>query len=222
MRLSLTMAVVLAAAALLAIPAGAEPTPSEVSISWELDILLEGLPRAIQVRVPAKATPQVFWYLRYTVTNRTGQDQVFVPDFSLYTDTAQVVPTGRGVHPVVFETIKKLHNDVFLLDTTGMTGKLLQGSDNAKSGVAIWKDFDPKAGMFDVFVGGLSGEATEVVLPVPILVKEVDVMTGENIETVKDRAILTKTLRLSCSIPGEASSRLQSQPTLIARDWVMR
>ncbi len=222
MRLALTAMVILAAAALLVIPAQAEPTPSEISVSWELDIHLEGLPRAIQVRVPGKASPQIFWYLRYTVTNRTGKDQVFVPDFSLYTDTAQVVPAGRGVHPAIFETIKKLHNDVFLLDTTGMTGKLLQGSDNAKSGVAIWKDFDANAGMFEVFIGGLSGEATEVILPVPIRVEEVDVMTGEMIETVKDRAILTKTLRLSCSIPGEASARLQSQPTLIARNWVMR
>ena len=103
-----------------------------------------------------------------------------------------------------------------------MTGKLLQGSDNAKSGVAIWKDFDPAAGMFDVFIGSLSGETAEVVLPVPIHVEEVDVMTGEIIETVKDRAILTKTLRLSCSIPGEASARLRSQTTLVKRDWVMR
>ena len=222
MKLALSAAVLLAAAAMLAIPAGAEPTPSEISSSWELDILLEGLPTAIQVRVPGKSNPQIFWYLRYTVTNRTGKDQVFVPDFSLYTDTAQVVPAGRGVHPIVFETVKKMHNDVFLQDTTGMTGKLLQGSDNAKSGVAIWKNFDPAAGMFDVFVGSLSGETVEVVLPVPIRVEEVDVMTGELIETVKDRAILTKTLRLSCSIPGEASARLQSQPTLITRDWVMR
>ena len=74
----------------------------------------------------------------------------------------------------------------------GLTGKLLQGEDNAKSGVAIWRDFDAKAGAFDLLLGGLSGETAEIQLPKPIEVVETDT-DGKETVVLKSKAILSKT-----------------------------
>ncbi len=203
-------------------PAKPAPKPSEVPISWQLEFHAADVPHPIRVRVPGKSTPETFWYMRYTVTNRTGEDRIFVPDFVLYTDTGQVVRSGKRVPLIVFETVKKLHNDVLLTNVTGMTGKILQGEDNAKDGVAIFRDFDPKAGEFDIFVGGLSGETVELVLPRPIKVVEVDVKTGEKKKVTKTRVVLTRTLHLRYKIPGEQQARFRTKARLAKKTWVMR
>ena len=108
-----------------------------------------------------------------------------------------------------------------LKDMTGMTGKLLQGEDNAKDGVVIWPAFDPKAGAFDLFLGGFSGETAEVQLPSPIKVAEIDFKGKENVVT-KTKIILSKALQQTYSIPGEAAARLLTQPKLVKQQWVMR
>jgi len=222
MRLIKIVLITLAAVSVSAWPLLGEPRPSEIPTSWELQFQIDNPPTAIVLTVPGKDKPQLFWYMRYTVTNHTGKDQVFIPDFTLYTDTGQLIRAGKGVHSSVFEAIKKLHNDVLLRDVTAMTGKLLQGDDNAKSGVAIWPDFDPKAGAFDIFVGGLSGEAAEIILPKPIQVSDIDVKTGKRHTVTKSKLVVTKTLRLRYAIPGGAPSRRFTPVKPIGRDWVMR
>lgn len=222
MNLRATALVVAAVTSLLVWPVLGEPKPSEIPVSWELGFRYPDPPQAIQVHIPGKGAPRLFWYFRYSVTNRTGKDQVFVPDFSMYTDTGKLTEAGKGVHSVVFDAIKRLHNDVFLRDTTAMTGKLLQGEDNTKGGVAIWRDFDPQAGAFDIFVGGLSGEAAEIILPKPVQVSEIDVKTGDRHTVTKKKLVVTKTLRLHYSVPGEAAARAFTPATSIRKDWVMR
>jgi len=221
-RTSVLLLVVLTALVFVASPAHPAIEPSTVPISWELGFRIANPPQSIRVRVPGEAEPVTFWYMRYTVINRTGKDRIFVPDFVLYTDTGQVVHGGKNVPVAVFETIKKLHNDVLLTDITGMTGKLLQGEDNAKDGVAIFRDFDPKAGAFDIFVGGLSGETAELALPRPIEVMEVDAKTGEKKKVTKTSVVLTKTRHLYDKIPGEAKARPRTQVKLAKKTWVMR
>ena len=56
-------------------------------------------PTPIRVNIPGKDVPQVYWYLRYTVTNNTGRDQIFMPDFVLYTDTGEVRETEAALLP---------------------------------------------------------------------------------------------------------------------------
>jgi len=216
------VAVLAMAVATVCIPLRGQPEPSEFPSSWQLDFRYPELPQAIEVRVPGQSEPQLFWYLRYTVTNHTGEDQVFVPDFTLYTDTGQLIEAGKGVHWTVFEAIKSVHNDVFLRDTTEMAGKLLQGEDNAKTGVAIWPDFDPKAGGFDIFIGGLSGEAAQIALPKPVEVNEIDVTTGQRRTVTKTQLVLSKTLRMRFGIVGDAEARATTPVELIQKDWVMR
>jgi hypothetical protein len=198
----------------------APPKPAEISRQWQLDVKFEK-PMPIQVALAGEASARTFWYMRYTVTNRTGGDRIFVPEFILYTDTGQILRAGHKVPTSVFQDVKALYNDPLLLDVSAMSGKLLQGADNAKEGVAIWPDFDGEAGAFDVFVSGLSGETMEMKLPKPIRVNETDIY-GKTREIVKDRIILSKTLKMHFSVPGEAAARLSSGMKLDGETWVMR
>jgi hypothetical protein len=219
----LTAAIVLTIAALVAAihpVATAAPEPSELPESWQLDIQYDN-PQPIQVAVPGESAPQTYWFMKYTVTNRTGDERIFVPEFVLYTETGQVLRSGEGVPINVFRTVKKVLNDPLLKSQSEMTGQILQGADNAKSGVAIWKDFDPKAGQVDIFVGGLSGETAVVTLPVAVTVREIDVR-GKVREVEKKSIVLSKTLELTYSAPGETPARSRQPMKLLAKDWVMR
>lgn len=213
-------ALVIFSTALLVGQAKTAPKPSPVPVQWEIDIDVQK-PKALRVRATGESPARVFWYMVYTVTNNTPKDQVFVPEFTLYTDTGQILRAGQQVPTTVFDAIKNTANDPLLRDTIGVAGKLLQGTDNAKTGVAIWPDFDPQAGAFDVFIGGLSGETTEIKLPEPIDVRQRDAK-GEIKTVTKDKMILSKTLHLRYSILGEAAARLGVTPSLVSKDWIMR
>lgn len=202
-------------------PAVTAPEPTEVPTSWLLDFEYER-PSAISIRLPGEDSPRVYWVMLYTVTNNTGADRIFVPDFVLYTDNGQVVRAGTGVPSRVFEHVKRVYNQPLLKDLTAITGRLLQGEDNARTGVAIWPDYDPDAGSFDVFVGGLSGESAEVALPAPVTVREIDPFTGKMQDVRKTRMVLTRTLRIRYAVPGEAAGRLNAPVRKVKADWVMR
>lgn len=198
----------------------AAPRPNEVPIKWELEIDYRP-PQVIQIPVAGASRPQTFWYMRFRVTNRTGADQVFIPDIALYTDTGQLIRAGQRTPMSVFRAIRKLHNDPFLKDTTSITGKILQGADNSKDGVAIWPDFDAQAGSIDIFFGGLSGESAEVVLPTPVKVRVIG-EDGKMAEKEIDKIVLVKTLRLRFEVPGEAGARAGVAVKQMKEDWVMR
>lgn len=215
-----TIVLVGAGLTLFVVPARTAPKPAEIPESWELEFEYEKI-KPLRIRLPGRSEPELFWYMCYTVTNRTGEDQVFVPQCVMYADTGQVLRAGKGVPPVVFKTVKKLLNNPLLKDNSSMGGKLLQGEDNAKDGVAIWADFDPKAGVVDVFFGGVSGEKIEVRLPKPVSITETDV-TGKTQTVMKDKVVLAKTLMLRYSIPGEAAARLTAPVKLLSTSWVMR
>lgn len=218
MKLS-AAALVLAAAIPTVLAAGA-PQPSELSLTWELTIEADML-RSIRLKLPGHERPQTFWYMRFTVINNSESEQIFIPEFVLYTDTGQVIKVGQDVPTAVFNELKKIYNDPLMMSMVNVTGKILRGEDNGKRGVAIWPDFDPKAAQVDVFVGGLSGETAEIELPVPIETTEYD--DEGNKQTVKrDKIILNKTLQLSYSIPAEAAARAQATVKLLAQKWVMR
>ena len=211
---------VMATIGLFATDALTVPEPSDVPVTWEFDFE-HGRPRPIQVKVPGKDKPQTFWYLMFTVGNSTGEEQTFAPEFVLYTDTGQVLRAGRKVPMKVFQTIREAHNAPLLKRIEDMTGKLLQGEDNAKDGVAIWPDFDPKAGAVDIFVGGLSDDKAEIKLPAPITVTESDGKGGEK-EVQRDTVVLSRTRKLSYNIPGEAAERFYTPARFLGATWVMR
>ena len=192
------------------------PRPAPLPTKWQLDFTFER-PQPIKIYLPGKAKPQLFWYLRYTLTNNTPTDQLFTPSFLLYTGTGQLL-TATG--PLLaFNAVKKHHNDPLLKRDTA--GKILRGTDNAKRGVAIWPDFDPEAGSFDLFIGGLSGETFVVDLPKPVVMTETE--ADGTVKKVKRSTLeLTKTLRISCTVPGEAAARIKVKVKVISKAWVMR
>jgi len=207
--------------ALMVVPAWTAPEAPEATNEWELTIDLKPL-ASIQVAVPGEKNPRMFWFLRYTVSNHTGEDQIFAPDVFLYTDTGQIVRAGKDVPPAVFNRIKSSFNDPLLKDQTAITGKLLQGEDNAKNGVAIFPTFDPKAGTVEIFFGGLSGYAEIIKLPVPVTVTEPD-LKGNPREVEKTELLLTKTLRLTYRHPVDPAGKpREKELQLVRQDWVMR
>ena len=206
------------------------PKPSTIPVAWEIEF--DSLaPRAIMVQPEGESHPRLFWYVKYTVTNHyrdkkgQPQDLIYTPSFTLYTDTGEVVKANMALPEAVYRQIVKIENDPLMISPAGMVGKdikLLHGDDNAKTSVAIWPDFDPKAGKFDIFVGGLSGENRTVVLQEPVTETRKDTITGEATTVTVDKIVLVKTLQLTYSIPGEASARRQTPPTLVEKKWVMR
>lgn len=200
----------------------APPKPSEYPVSWQLDIDYQA-PRPIMVTEPGQTKPKLFWYMTYVATNNTNEEQMFVPSFTLYTDTGEILPAGRNVPAAVVQAIRKLHRNPLLQEVSAVTGTILRGEDNAKDGVAIWPDFDPKAGKVDIFVGGLSGEVAVVKLPQGTTIKVTEPDGFGHEKTVdKDQIILSKTLRLRYSIPGEAKARPSTPATFVEKEWLMR
>ncbi len=215
-----SLAAVAVALGTIASVALCEPKPSKVPSAWELEIQLEQ-PQAIQVQLPGDKSPRTFWYVRYTVTNHTDQEQLFVPEFVLYTDTGQTLNAWSGVSPLVYNKIKELYNDPLLKDQSGMTGKLLRGEDNAKRGVAIFQSFDPKAGIVDLFVGGLSGETQTMDLPTPITVTEDK--DGQKVEVQKTQVVLSKTLYVKYQFPNSPNQvTARDRMAEVEKNWVMR
>ena len=177
------------------------PQPSLTPVSWQLKFQHHGLER-IFVTIDGKEQP--FWFMRYTVINKSGQDILFTPSFELVSDTGQVSQGYKDEHNIVFEKIKKLYNSNLLLSPANIVGKLLQGEDNAKDSVAIFPALDPDARKFQLFVSGLSGETAEVKNPV----------NGKPV-------LLQKTLELDFTIPGQAIG-IDPQVRLDETKWVMK
>ncbi|MCE5327626.1 MAG: hypothetical protein LLG01_14565 [Planctomycetaceae bacterium] len=197
------------------------PKPSEAQFKWQFDFRYDP-PRPIQVTLPGEKTKRTFWYVIFTVTNRTGVDRSYVPAFELYTDTGQLMAAGRNTPTFVFNKIKELHNLPLLVTMTSLIDKtLLQGEDNARHSVAVWQDIDPAAGGFDIFVGGLSGETAVVKLPQPVKTMQYD-SRGQAKEVMTDQLLLTKQLQLTYKLPGEASARVYNPAVFAGKQWVMR
>jgi len=210
----------LLAASWLAVPTVAAPKANNVQDTWTLDINYT-LPQPIMIRVPGQSVPKLYWYFTYTVINDTGEDQMFTPEIVLYTGTGQITQAGAGINPFVYQKIKKIHNDPFLLDGLSVTGNLLQGADNAKSGIVVFPNFDAKAASFDIFFGGLSGDSAVVKLPSSIEVTTIS-LDGKVTKTQKNSVILAKTLQLKYQIGTQARDRAEAKVKLEGKGWIMR
>ena len=200
--------------------ATAAPEPMVIPTEWELDIRYEA-PQPIRVKIPGENRVETFWYVLYTVTNHTGSDRVFVPQITLFTDTGQILLGSEGIYPSIFAAIKERHNNPYLEDLARISGRILQGEDNARDGVAIFRDFDEAARTVDVFIGGLSGETVVLDLPGEVDVAVTDIR-GRTTRQRKGRIVLHKTLQLTYEIPGVAEARLATPMRRVTQAWVMR
>ena len=192
------------------------PAPGLIPQSWELEFTFHD-PQRIVVHHAGSTEGTTYWYLLYSVTNRTDRDVDFHPTFELVTNSMQKSIGGEEISTTVFEAIKVRHHGdyPFLIQPSRVSGKLLQGEDNTISSVAIFRQFDPGANQFVVYVAGLSGEVTRVSNP------SFDPGHPESDDN-PPFFFLRKTLAVRYVLPGDVQSRKVTRPTRVGRDWVMR
>jgi hypothetical protein len=184
---------------------------------YTLDFQFER-PEPIVVTGPA-GEKQIYWYVFYTVTNRTGQDRLLVPAFTLFADTGAV--SRAGIYPAVFDAIKKLRKPKFLENAVQMMGKVLIGEDNARTGVAIFAPLSFKTTKFTIFVEGLSGEFIE--RPGPAAQPQASAIKIEEAKAEADKATrLRKTLALTYTLPSENWMTTLDQPVFKEKKWTWR
>ncbi|HTL27932.1 MAG TPA: hypothetical protein VL282_01875 [Tepidisphaeraceae bacterium] len=187
------------------------PKPSPYPISWELNFE-HSKPKRIVVDVPGQSTPKAYWYLTYTVTNKTDKEQTFLPIFQLVTKEGQVIRSDKNIPAKVFEAIKSREHIKYLEPYTKVAGELRIGDDQAKDSVAIWEEPESKMGTFSIYIGGLSGESV--------------FLKNEKGEQVKDAdgkpVILRKTLQLNYQIPGDEIRPGDDPVNEKDTTWVMR
>lgn len=133
---------------------------------WVLDFAFRPI-RLVTVEIPGKGRRLVH-YLYYQVINNTGAPRMFVPQFTLVTDTGK-----RYEDAVIPQAVENVTNredptrtTLGAVDIVGVippNGKK-EGIDDAVYGVAVWEGVDPVADRFSIFVRGLS-DGYQVVTP---------------------------------------------------------
>ena len=187
------------------VQAGKYPQPSIYPISWQLDFK-HGMPKRIVVG------NQGYWYMTYTVTNKTGQEQIWAPTFEMVDNDGKIVKAGHGVDPSAFDKIQSIEKNRFLLPTNQAVGDLHQGDDQAKDSVAIWKEPNPRMGTFKIFVTGLSGEV--------VVLKDDD---GKEVKGPDGTPVLLrKTLELTYAVYGDEYYPQRHEVHQLGETWVMR
>jgi len=188
---------------------GQYPKPSPFPVAWELTFE-HGEPRRVVVPGP-NGVPRAYWYMTYSVTNKSDREQVFLPRFELLTREGKVVESDRNIPAAVFAKIKQREGNQFLEPFTSIGGTIRVGEDEAKDGVAIWEEPLLRMGDFTIFVSGLSGET--------ITMKD---SSGAEVKGVDGKPIiLRKTLQLDYSLPGdERADDALVKP--VGEQWVMR
>ena len=222
--------------------AQAQSKPSPYPISWELQFDYSK-PRRIVVTPPGGGAPQGYWYLTYTITNHGKQEVTYLPIFHMLIDDGslirsdgyrylkvdgQVQPVmrwirtedgqttqGREVIPAnVIEEIRKREKNPHLEPVYLISGSVRLGEDQAREGVAVWPEPDPRMGHFSVLVGGLSGESTTLK----------DAQGNDILRDTKDGKkpiVLNKTLKIDYQMLGDGRIGDDSVQ-FSSQEWIMR
>jgi hypothetical protein len=95
-------------------------------------------------------------------------------------------------------------------------GVLRVGEDQAKDGVAIWKEPTPEMGRFKIFVGGLSGESTQ------LTDDKGQVVQQTTKDGKKETIVLWKTLQIEYHMIGDDRFPGNDPVELVEKQWVMR
>jgi hypothetical protein len=211
-----TLARTLLACTICASACIAAPKAGLVSKSWELDFEFHD-PQRIHVQLPGDDHETTFWYVLYRVTNQTGKDVQFFPSFRFMTDTFKIVKAGEQVSPSVYRAIGARHRKQypFFAAPWKITGLLLQGSVNARTSVAVFRTFDPKASKFSLYVSGLSGQMQRENNPF----YDPKLPAGKANEQF---FLFQRTLKVRYDLPGDPSTRSAATPIRRSREWVMR
>jgi hypothetical protein len=183
-------------------PPEAYPTPSRYPVAWQFDFT-HSMPKRVIVNIPGQANPEAYWYMTYQVTNNSDQERMFLPVFEMVTETGEVIRSDKNIPATVFNVIKDRERNRFLQPAAQVAGELRLGEDQAKDGVAIWKEPMAEMGRFSIFVSGLSGEYARTKI-------------GEQ------DFILRKTLQLDYHVRGDEIKPGHDEVNPVEERWVMR
>mgnify|MGYP006267818355 CR=1 FL=1 len=179
------------------------PQPDPLPRRWEFDVEPGSL-RVASVDVPGEG-PSAFYYMTYKVTNNTGEDRFLAPLFELATDDGDIVRSGLGVPRVVSEELLARQRNELLLDEISAQGMLLQGRENAREALVVWRADDLDVDEVVVYAAGFSGETETIRRP----------DTGEEV-------VLRKTLMLRHAVPGELNPRSRRPLERTMERWILR
>ena len=164
-------------------------------------------PRMVRVKEPGKPT-KLYWYMTYVIVNDTSKEHLFVPDFTLVTDTDKVY---RDVVAPAAERLARIRSDATVKYENSVTiaGPLPpakpDGRDYSKHGIAIFDSVDLKTDFFSIFVTGLSNGYQEVTDP-----------------KTKKTVIRRKTVRLKFAMPGDEFYPDEDEIFSQGWEWVYR
>jgi hypothetical protein len=191
------------------------PRPSPYPIAWELNFE-HSAPKRVVVTTRDTGTAQAFWYVTYTVTNLSKDEQKFLPVFELLSDDGKVIRSDADIPEVVLQTIRIREKAPDLRSVTQMAGIIRVGEDQAKEGVAVWREPDPRMGLFTIYVTGLSGEA--------VILKDDKGNTVEKQtpDGKKQPVVLWKTLQIRYHMVGDEKFPGNDVTELVDEQWIMR
>ncbi len=216
MRTSAVLALCGAASGLLTGAGLGAPRAGTSTTSWQLEVKFHD-PQRIMLRLPGDHHETTLWYLLYEVTNHTGRDVEFYPSFRLVTATLKVVEGGANISPSVYDAIAARHKleFPFLALPTKVTGRLLQGVENARASAAVFRMFDKEAGSFTIYGAGFSGKIERT--PNPAFDRKRKESAGN-----RRFLVLRRTLAIRYDLPGDPDTRWRATPVRRMREWVMR
>jgi hypothetical protein len=197
----------LAAVTVLGTQASAAPEPEPVPVRWEFDFKPDPL-RLVRLAVEDEG-PVWFAFLTYRVANHSGQDRMLAPLFELANDEGDVVRSGRRVPPEVTSRIRGMLGDPLLQDQLSIVSTLLQGVENTRRGLVVWRVPDLAGDELSVFAAGFSGESEAFFTADP--------ETGERV-----RHVLRKTRMLRYGTPGRITPESSPVPELVEARWILR
>ena len=207
-RLSVLKYLVVVLAGALALGAGQRPPePDPLPQRWELDLIVGPL-RVITLDVEGEGR-QPFFYMTYRVTNNSGEDLQFAPIFEIGNENGDVVRAGTDVPRSVRQGLLRLLDNPLLEDQIQIIGKILQGRENAKDGLVIWRAPSLTTDELAVYASGFSGETQQVEFRNPD--------TGES-ETMTFR----KTYMVRYTTPGTLVGQGSTPLEVIGERWIMR
>ena len=198
-RLSLTVVLLLLFGVFgLSERVNAAPEPSPRPPRWELQFKIIHQLRLIKI------DEDFYWFATYLVTNRTGEDQTFVPNATLYTDEGDIITDGDVDFRITDKIMGLLRNP--LLESKNMIiGPLLQGKENAREGLLVWKAGSLDIDHVTIFISGLSSE-TQVAI---------NSFTG-------DESVVRKSLALEFDVPGDPVATMEKPVRFKGKHWIMR
>jgi hypothetical protein len=142
------------------------PLPMEKQGIWVLDFHFRPV-RIVEIEIPGKGRKKLH-YMYYRVINRTGKPRMFVPQFTLVTDTRKSY-VDKPIKAAVQKVQIREDPTIPLLGAVTIFGMIppstKEGIDDAVYGVAIWEGVDPAADAFSVFVQGLSDGHNHITPP---------------------------------------------------------